>query len=205
MTGLKKSSWLHLLLLVVLLFSEGLAQRRSPSSSRTIRRGSHRTTYRSRQGASRASTSRTRTQRYGAAGRLRGGECKDEPAAHEICAKVVKELGIQVCHVKIEQLRYKLERSCAKTCNYCGEPEMSCRRTRDCCWDRFTPRGRVSCPECKDHMHLCRRFKRFCNSGKEENKEFMELHCPVTCGKCRGSIGAIRKGRPVTMRDWNKL
>ena len=72
MAGLKKSSWLHLLLLVVLLFSEGLAQRRSPSSSRTIRRGSHRTTYRSRQGASRASTSRTRTQRYGAAGRLRG-------------------------------------------------------------------------------------------------------------------------------------
>ena len=73
MAGLKKSSWLHLLLLVVLLFSEGLAQRRSPSSSRTIRRGSHRTTYRSRQGAGRASTSRTRTQRYGAAGRLRGG------------------------------------------------------------------------------------------------------------------------------------
>lgn len=27
-----------------------------------------------------------------------------------------------------------------------GEPEISCRRTRDCCWDRFTPRGRVSCP-----------------------------------------------------------
>lgn len=27
-----------------------------------------------------------------------------------------------------------------------GESEMSCRRTRDCCWDRFTPRGRVSCP-----------------------------------------------------------
>lgn len=46
-------------------------------------------------------------------------ECKDEPAAHETCAKVLKELGIQVCHVKIEQLRYKLERSCAKTCNYC--------------------------------------------------------------------------------------
>lgn len=204
MASFTKSSWLHLLLLVVLLLSEGLAQRRSSSSSRTIQRGSYRKTHGSRRGASRTSTSRAMALGYSALKRLRDGECKDKPEAHETCVKVVKELGIQVCEVKIDQLKYKLERSCAKTCNYCGKTEISCERTRDCCWDRYTPRGRASCPECKDHMRLCKRFKRFCQTSKEANKEFMRLHCPVTCGQCRDRPGA-RRGRPVTMRDWSKL
>ena len=39
-----------------------------------------------------------------------------------------------------------------------GEPQMSCKRTRDCCWDRFTPRGRVSCPG-KKKQQLQQRYK----------------------------------------------
>lgn len=46
-------------------------------------------------------------------------ECKDEEGSHEICVKVVKELGFGVCHTGIDQLKAKLERSCAQTCHYC--------------------------------------------------------------------------------------
>ncbi|KAJ7388003.1 hypothetical protein OS493_040474, partial [Desmophyllum pertusum] len=77
--------------------------------------------------------------------------CKEEPTPHQTCVKLVKELGYKVCHTTIEQLRVKLERSCPKTCHYCGEPQKSCRTSQyGCCWDAYTPRGDlygfVGCP-----------------------------------------------------------
>ncbi|KAL9980158.1 hypothetical protein ACROYT_G008707 [Oculina patagonica] len=148
MASQMKISLLHLLV-VALLLCEVLGQQRS-SSRRTYNR--------------RPAT------RY-SSGRIMRKECKDEPKANATCAKLVKELGVKVCHVDVGELRVKLERSCAKTCHYCGEPQQGCRTSQfGCCWDVYTPRGdlygKTGCPECKDHLHLCRRFKRFCNSRK---------------------------------------
>lgn len=150
-------------------------------------------------------------RRFGySSGTLRRKECKDKTVSHETCVKLVKELGVKVCHTKVIQLRIKLERSCANTCHYCGEPETNCRTSKyGCCWDAYTPRGdiygKVGCPECKDHLQLCRRFQRFCWSTKSENKEFMELHCPLTCGKCNPKRGTKVTGQKVKMTDWNTL
>jgi len=182
-----KISVLHLLV-AVLLLCEVIGQR--SYSRRTYRRPGARTRYSS--------------------GTIRRKECKDETAQNDTCAKLVKELGVQVCHTKVSQLRAKLARSCANTCHYCGEPLQGCRTsTYGCCWDAYTPRGdiygRVGCPECKDHLHLCRRFRRFCNSEKTENKAFMELHCPLSCGKCFLRRGRKITGQKIKMSDWSKL
>ncbi|XP_078361904.1 uncharacterized protein LOC144646238 [Oculina patagonica] len=187
MASQMKISLLHLLV-VALLLCEVLGQQRS-SSRRTYNR--------------RPAT------RY-SSGRIMRKECKDEPKANATCAKLVKELGVKVCHVDVGELRVKLERSCAKTCHYCGEPQQGCRTSQfGCCWDVYTPRGdlygKTGCPECKDHLHLCRRFKRFCNSRKSENTAFMQLHCPLTCGKCTEKRRVKIKGQRVSMGDWSKL
>ncbi|KAL9980154.1 hypothetical protein ACROYT_G008703 [Oculina patagonica] len=142
-----KVSFLHLLV-AILLLCEVLAQR---STGRNSRRPVTRNRLRS------------------------GEECKDEEGSHEICVKVVKELGFGVCHTEIDQLKAKLERSCAQTCHYCGKPQQGCRTSQyGCCWDVYTPRGdiygKTGCPECKDHLNLCKRFQKFCKSKKEENK-----------------------------------
>jgi len=124
--------------------------------------------------------------------------------------KLTKELGLGVCDTGIGQLKTKLKRSCAKTCHFCGEPLQGCRTSRyGCCWDAYTPRGdiygKVGCPECKDHLDLCRRFEGFCRSEQKENKEFMELHCPATCRKCIKRRRAIIKGEKIKMGDWFRL
>jgi len=136
-----------------------------------------------------------------------GDECKDHEGTHDICVKLIKELGLRVCYTKINQLKTKLERSCAKTCHFCGEPLKNCRKSKyDCCWDARTPRGDiygiVGCPECKDHLHLCSRFKEYCWSSQKENKEFIELHCPETCGKCTKKRRTTIKGEKIKMGDW---
>ena len=66
----------------------------------------------------------------------------------------------------------------------------------------FVPSSAI---ECKDHLHLCRRFRRFCNSEKTENKAFMELHCPLSCGKCFLRRGRKITGQKIKMSDWSKL
>lgn len=46
-------------------------------------------------------------------------ECKDHELTHKVCQKLVKGLGYQVCETDHPQMKAKLKRSCAKTCNFC--------------------------------------------------------------------------------------
>ncbi|XP_022797088.1 uncharacterized protein LOC111335449 [Stylophora pistillata] len=150
-------------------------------------------------------------KRLTARNRLRNsGECKDE-GSHHTCMKVINELGHGVCNTIIDQLKKKLERSCSASCHYCGEPLEDCRTSRNgCCWDASTPSqdpyGRKGCPECKDHLSLCKRFKKFCTESNPGNIEFMQLHCPLTCGRCvkRRNDFPIT-GQKIQMNDWRKL
>lgn len=141
--------------------------------------------------------------------RLRNGEeCKDKDS-HSTCKKIINELGYRVCYTIISQLKLKLERSCSASCHYCGEPLENCRTNRNgCCWDGRTtsqdPFGIKGCPECKDHFSLCKRFKKFCTQSKPENIEFMEFHCPLTCGKCNHRNLPIN-GQKIQMDDWRKI
>ena len=58
--------------------------------------------------------------------------------------------------------------------------------------------------ECKDHFSLCKRFKKFCAQSRPENIEFMEFHCPLTCGKCNHRNLPIN-GQKIRMDDWRKI
>jgi len=161
--------------------------------------------------AARAAVGYYRRLQAAAANRLRRKECKDEARAHATCQKLVKELGFKVCSTQIPQLKAKLERSCAETCKFCGQPQANCRTSiYGCCWDAHTPRGDIygltGCPVCKDHLHLCYRFRKFCFvKEKGNNNAFMELHCPLTCGKCTPKKRVVVKGKKVKMTDWRKL
>jgi len=142
--------------------------------------------------------------------RPRRQECKDDRRVHSTCVKLRKELGLQVCHVEIDQLKAKMARSCAATCNLCGRPQRNCRTSiYGCCWDAHTPRGDIygltGCPQCKDHLNLCSRFRKFCFHKKSENRSFIELHCPLTCGKCKKRRNARIKDSTIKMTDWFRV
>lgn len=155
----------------------------------------------------------------GAATRLRKGECKDDPSAHKRCQKIVEELGQQICFVDIPQIKTKLKRSCAETCKLCpvynklraGERRKAHCKTSPygCCWDNHTSKlddAAKGCPVCKDHFPLCRRFKAMCtNKENQHNRALIELHCPLTCGKCSADHRRGPRGRKIKMSDWNLL
>ncbi|XP_068748272.1 uncharacterized protein [Montipora capricornis] len=113
-----------------------------------------------------------------AATKLRNGECQDGVWALAKCKSIVKQLGLGICYTQIPQLQRKLKRSCPGTCrNLCpvaankliaGELKKSddCKTSKyGCCWDNYTSRldslGIKGCPECKDHLRLCPRFKKY--------------------------------------------
>ena len=59
---------------------------------------------------------------------------------------------------------------------------------------------------CKDHFPLCRRFKAMCtNKENQHNRALIELHCPLTCGKCSADHRRGPRGRKIKMSDWNLL
>ncbi|XP_029188824.2 uncharacterized protein [Acropora muricata] len=140
--------------------------------------------------------------------RLRKQECKDNVQTHDTCVKLVNELGLQVCHTKIKQIEAKLTRSCPATCGLCGRSQPNCRRNRrGCCWDTHTTPADIygikGCPECKDHLATCRRFRKFCFGKETENKSFIKLHCPLTCGRCKRRRNVSRL--KVRMSDWLRI
>lgn len=142
--------------------------------------------------------------------RAKRQDCKDNGNVQRTCEKLVKELGLGVCYTEIEQLKAKLNRSCAATCHFCGKPQGDCRFSSfGCCWDRRTPRkdvyGIKGCPDCKDHLKLCKRFKKFCFGKKTENREFIELHCPKTCNKCIERKHVKVGGQKIKMSDWFRV
>lgn len=141
--------------------------------------------------------------------RFRRKGCKDESRGRATCIKLVKEMGMQVCYTDVAPLKAKLERSCGETCKFCGGRPKDCRTSiYGCCWDAYTPRGDVygikGCPECKNHLRLCKRFKKFCGQDSE-NGAFMDLHCPLTCGRCRTRRDMRISGQKIKMSDWGKL
>lgn len=143
--------------------------------------------------------------------RPRRQDCRDDMKVQPTCAKLVKELGFKVCHTGIEQLKAKMTRSCAATCHSCDKRQRSCRRSKyRCCWDGFTPAGDIfgvkDCPVCKDHLALCNRFRNFCSLKKTSaNREFIELHCPLTCGKCKERKNLKHRGQKIRMNDWFRI
>ncbi|XP_068678366.1 uncharacterized protein [Montipora foliosa] len=107
--------------------------------------------------------------------RPRRQECRDNSRTHSTCVKLINELGRQACHVDIDQIKAKLARSCTATCGFCGRPQKECRRNvYGCCWDGQTPSGDMygikGCPECKDHLNICGRFRKFCFGKRSENR-----------------------------------
>ncbi|XP_068678367.1 uncharacterized protein [Montipora foliosa] len=142
--------------------------------------------------------------------RPRRQECRDNSRTHSTCVKLINELGRQACHVDIDQIKAKLARSCTATCGFCGRPQKECRRNvYGCCWDGQTPSGDMygikGCPECKDHLNICGRFRKFCFGKRSENRYFIELHCPLTCKRCKKMRNVPVKGTKVQMSDWLRI
>lgn len=151
--------------------------------------------------ANRRSTSRNRPRRQ---------ECRDNSRTHSTCVKLINELGRQACHAKVNQIQAKLARSCKATFGFCGLPQKDYRRNvYGGCWDGQTPSGDMygikGCPECKDHLNICGRFRKFCFGKRSENRSFIELHCPLTCGRCKQMRNVPVKGRKVQMTDWLRI